>query len=240
MSSTDSDREKEIRAIKMLLSHRVDGLIINTSGENDAYISSISQSLPVVLLHRRIGAKGFVGDYVGSNNYEACARLAKHAYEMGHRQIGLITSDYSISTFRERTNGFLETLASFGLAIPSDRIVVTPYTEEGGYAAVKRLVESHPELTLVAVMNNATMLGALKYVHEYKVAVPQSLSLMSFGDILNSDLLFVRPSFMTQQPNEVGKWVAKLILDRLDTPSAKPREVIVEAKFEIGESVSRL
>lgn len=238
--NTDSNQEREARAIKMLLSNRVDGLIINTSGKNDEYIASISHRLPVVLLHRRIDADGFAGDYVGSDNYLACAHLAKLAIEAGHRDIGIITSDQSISTFRERTKGFLETADELGVSIDRQAIVETPYTEEGGYEAFGRLLAAQPQLSLVAIMNNATAIGAYWYASEHELAIPGTVSILSFGEILNANLMFVKPSFMTQQPMEVGEKAAQLILSRLDNPGESWKELVVEAQFEAGDTLKQI
>lgn len=238
--NTDSHQEREARAIKMLLANRVDGLIINTSGKNDAYIASISHKLPVVLLHRRIDAEGFAGDYVGSDNYQACAHLAKLAIDAGHRDIGIITSDQGISTFRERTKGFINTAYSLGLEIPPQVIMETPYTEEGGYDAFGKLLENHPSLSLVVIMNNATTIGAIQYAREHRIAIPEKLSMLSFGEILNANLMFVKPTYMTQQPIKVGSIAATLMLSRLDAHDLPNREQTVEAQLESGDSLKYL
>jgi LacI family transcriptional regulator len=224
----------------MLLANRVDGLIINTSGKNDAYIASISHKLPVVLLHRRIDAEGFAGDYVGSDNYQACAHLAKLAIDAGHRDIGIITSDQGISTFRERTKGFINTAYSLGLEIPPQVIMETPYTEEGGYDAFGKLLENHPSLSLVVIMNNATTIGAIQYAREHRIAIPEKLSMLSFGEILNANLMFVKPTYMTQQPIKVGSIAATLMLSRLDAHDLPNREQTVEAQLESGDSLKYL
>lgn len=238
--STDSNQQKEERAVKMLLSNRVDGLIINTSGKNDSHIASISTHLPVVLLHRRIKGTSFHGDYVGSDNYLACAHLARHVFEKGHRNIGIITSDQSISTFHERTKGFVETMQSLGVSVESSRIITTPYTEEGGYEAIDTLLRLHPDISLVAIMNNATTLGAIQYLREHDMRIPEDISLVSFGEMVNANLMYINPTFMAQQPLQVGEIAARLMLERLDDPSLPPRELVVEAQLEEGDSVKRL
>lgn len=238
--NTDSSQEREARAIKMLLANRVDGLIINTSGKNDAAIATISKNLPVVLLHRRIDADGFAGDYVGSDNYTACATLAKRAISAGHKEIGIITSDQTISTFRERTKGFINTATSMGVIIPEDRIIETPYTEVGGYQASSRLFADHPELTLVAIMNNATAIGAYQWAQANAVAIPDKVSVLSFGEILHANLMSVKPAFMTQQPLVVGAHAASLILSRLEEPKRPSETVVVEAQYEKGTSIKIL
>ena len=159
---------------------------------------------------------------------------------MGHREIGIITSDQSISTFRERTQGFVKTMRTLGVSIDNSHIITTPYTEEGGYSAFEKLVQAHPKITLVAIMNNATTLGSFLYVREHNILVPETISILSFGEILNANLLFVNPVFMAQKPTEVGIKAANLMLERLEEPHLKSREVVIEAEFTEGSSVKDL
>ena len=235
--NTDSNREREARAIRMLLSNRIDGLIINTSGKNDSYIASISKKLPVVLLHRHIDATHFHGDYVGSDNYHACAQLAMQAVSAGHRDMAIITSDRTISTFNERTQGFIDTLKALKVNIDEEMILETPYTEEGGYDAFGDLISRKTNITLLVIMNNATAIGAIRYAKEHGIQIPEEVSLLSFGDILNANLMFFQPTFIAQKPVEVGIKAAQLILDRLDEPDRLPEECIINTQIEQGNSL---
>ena len=238
--SVDADREKEKQAINLFLSNRVDGMIINTTGKNDDLIASISRDIPVVLLHRRLHHRDFRGDYIGSDNYEGGATLARHLLENGHSRIGLISSDNTISTFHERSSGFLDTLTAAGLTFDEGARETASYTEEGGYAAIGKLLKRRGDLTAVAIMNNATAIGALRYLREHRIPVPEKLSVLSFGEIINSSLLFVKPAFITQLPEEVGRLAADLIISRIRDNTLPPREEVVRTRFEKGDSVGNL
>jgi LacI family transcriptional regulator len=235
--STESDRNIEKRAIKMLLSNRIDGLIINTSGKNDAYIADISNHLPVVLLHRRIQADAFSGDYIGSDNYGGGVLLAECLIEKHHNKIGLITSDNEISTFKERTAGFLDTMSAAGIDIPKEHIAITAYTEEGGEQAIDGLMKSIADLSAVAVMNNATALGVMQYCRNRGITIPDDLSIVSFGDIEHDDLLYVKPTHTTQDPVDIGRRTGKLILRRIYDRKAGIEEIIIPSGFVQGNSV---
>ena len=238
--SNDSMEGKERDNLRALLSHRIDGLIINTSGKNDKYIADISATLPVVLLHRRIGAEDFHGDFIGSDNYSGGAKLAEQLSGRGHREIGLVGSDMAISTFRDRTAGFLDRLAEEGIAMTDERIVRENYTPKGGYEAIRALLDRAPELTAVAFINNAMAIGAYTYLAEHGTKVPEELSVISFGEIENGNLFFVKPSFISQQPSMIGAAAASLILSRIHEPGTPPRAETVDTVLETGESVRRL
>lgn len=236
--SNDSQQKKELENLRALLSHRIDGLIINTSGMNDRYIAEISKSMPVVLLHRRIGVNDFAGDFVGNDNYKGGARLAEELLSAGHRDIGFIGSDASISTFRERTAGFFDRLAWEGVAAHPDRTAVDNYTQAGGHGAMGRLLDRSPSITAVCVINNAMAIGALKLLGERGIRVPMEMSVVSYGDIENGDLFFVRPTYISQKPSVIGRTAADLILSRIREPGTSPREEIVSTLLEAGGSVA--
>ena len=235
--SNDSKEDKERDNLRALLSHRIDGLIINTSGKNDNYIAEIASNMPVVLLHRRINAKVFHGDYVGSDDYAGGALLARKLIEHGHRNIGLIGSDLSISTFRDRTSGFQDKLSEYGMVLPNTHIVSGNYTQEEGYTAMRTLMEQAPDISALALINNAMAIGAYTYLAERRIRIPEQLSVISFGDIENSSLFFVKPAFISQQPVRIGKAAADLILTRIHEPGLQPRAHIIETILEPGSSI---
>lgn len=47
--STEDKKEKELAYLKLLISKKVDGLILNTTGKNDELIAELSKQLPIVL-----------------------------------------------------------------------------------------------------------------------------------------------------------------------------------------------
>jgi DNA-binding LacI/PurR family transcriptional regulator len=64
--------------------------------------------------------------------------------------------------------------------------------------------------------------------------------MLSFGEILNANLMFVKPTYMTQQPIKVGSIAATLMLSRLDAHDLPNREQTVEAQLESGDSLKYL
>lgn len=238
--SNDSQKQRELNYLKVLLSHRVDGLIINTSGQNDRYIAEISGKLPVVLLYRRINSRRFTGDFVGSDNYSGGMMLAETLVTEGHRSIGLISGDPAINTFEERIRGFTDYLAREGIRMPKKNILYGDYTEEGGYSMAKKIIGRKSGISAICVMNNAMVLGAYEYFRAGGIAVPGDISVVSFGDVRNEKLLSVRPTFVSQYPKVIGNRAAELLLSRIKSPALASREEIIPVIRVSGISVSSL
>jgi LacI family transcriptional regulator len=235
--SNDSRGDRELNYLNSLISRRIDGLIINTSGKNDSLISEISERLPVVLLYRTISSSVFRGDFVGSNDYKGGRMMAQALLARGHSRIGLIAGDLSINTFSERAKGFIDGITEAGIAIPQNLIRSYDYTETGGFLMMKELLDDPMGISAVCVLNNAMAVGTYDCLRKHDIAVPGRIAVVSFGDIYNEQLFYVRPAFISQHPKSVGSAAAELILSRIENFSLKPRKKVIPVNLEAGESM---
>jgi LacI family transcriptional regulator len=92
-------------------------------------------------------------------------------------------------------------------------------------------------LTAICVLNNAVAVGAYEYLREHNIPVPQDLSVVSFGDIPNERLFYVKPTFISQNFPAVGSKAAKLILFRIKNRGLAPRREIINIRLNAGDSV---
>lgn len=238
-SSTEGHAERELSTLKDLVSKKIDGLILNTTGHNDRYVAEISASLPVVLLHRRLRARGFRGDLVDSNNRKGAAELTRHLLAAGHKRIGVINGMLDVSSGEERFAGCCETLAEAGLPISADSPMVFngDFTAESGYLGMEYFHRSQPEVTGIVAMNNAMTIGALRYLRQHRIRVPRDISIVCYGDIVNREVLYVQPTTVSLDPQIIGTRAAEFLLSRIDAPATKRREFIYEPVLSNGESV---
>ena len=234
--SNDSQKQRELNYLKALLSHRIDGMIINTAGKNDEYIAEISEYLPIVLLYRKNNSKRFNGDFIGSDNYAGGVMLAETLISKGHRSIGVISGDPNINTFAERIQGFSECMMRENIKIPKSCIIYGDYTEEGGYSMTKKLLKQTRGLTAVCLLNNAMAMGAYEFFRTNNINVPHDISVVSFGNIRNEKLFYVKPTYISQHLETIGCRAAELLLSRIKTPALSPRKEIIPVSLISGTS----
>ena len=115
--STDNQRDKELSYIQLLMSKKVDGLIINASGHNDEYIASVSQTMPVVLCGRRVQDPSFRGGFVDSDNVSGSYALTQHLIDCGHRRIAILNGQMNVSSAQERLAGVRRAMLSADIAV---------------------------------------------------------------------------------------------------------------------------
>lgn len=229
--NTNDDQSLEREYLHRLLSLRVDGIIINTTGQNDEYISNLSSMIPMVLVDRNITYNGFIGDFVGSNGYGGVLTLTNHLIELGHRNIAIITSNLKTSTGRERLAGFKAAMQKIGVIVDNKypyRYDSDFFNIEGGIAGCKALMSLKKPPTAIVIANNAMAIGAYKYLHSCGISVPDQISIVSYGTIENSDLFKVEPTYTTLNPAFIGEKAASLLLSRIQDNTKGNREVIFE------------
>ncbi len=240
--STEEDKDRELNYLRLLVARKVDGIILNSTGKNDAFVSELSRDLPIVLINRLVKTDLFRGDFIDSSNHDGVEMMVEHLYAKGHRKIGIINGDLHVSTGRERFEGFVRTMRKRGVEVGDGY----PYRYDGhfhqeeGYKGAQYLLGLSDPPTAVAVMNNAMAIGALQFIKAHGIKVPADLSLIVYGDIYNSDILYVEPTHVTLNPYTIGRKAADYILERIGSPDLHNREVIFAPALVQGESVGSI
>jgi DNA-binding LacI/PurR family transcriptional regulator len=60
---------------------------------------------------------------------------------------------------------------------------------------------------------------------------------VSFGDIPNERLVYIKPTFISQNLPAMGSTAATLILSRIKNPGLAPRREIINIRLNAGDSV---
>ncbi|MCM5705668.1 LacI family DNA-binding transcriptional regulator [Larsenimonas salina] len=104
--NTDNDDALERRHLDILKGYSIEGLIINTRGQNLAPLQqSLASGLPMVLVDRHM--PGLECDMVGLDNAQAVALALSHLSEQGFQHVMLVTEPVAgISSREERVAAF--------------------------------------------------------------------------------------------------------------------------------------
>lgn len=242
--STNFSLERETGFLNTLAKRRVAGIIINTVGNNDKLVADMSRRFPIVLSNRLIKDPGFTGDFVDFDNISGIMRLTKYLLELGHRRIAFLMGPEFLSTAEERLTGFKEAMLSAGIVVDDDYPYLfksaASYTANDGYLAIAKLMSMPVPPTAVVASNSEMALGVMRYCREHKIGIPDDISLCSFGDLLNHDLMYVDLTHTRMDLLTIGNRMAQLLLDRIASENtAQPnREVRFDSPIVIGNSTA--
>jgi len=221
------------------MSKNIDGLVLNTSGDNLDLVMEMNKRMPMVLINRRIEVPGFKGDLVDSNNNQGIYELTRQLLTIGHRKIFIVRGPSFLSNSRERFEGFARAMKEVGIMVDENY----PYVYEGsftlqsGIQAVDHLCSLDNPPTAILSQNNMMTLGLLKGLRAKNINVPEDLSIVSFHGIENIDLMAIRPTVAYVDNREIGVRVGEAMLERIADNSLPNREFILETKIITGNSV---
>lgn len=214
--SGNHDEQRERHAIEALLQRQCDALILHSKALPDEELLELAQlDTPVVFVNRLV--PGAEDRCVWLDNREGTLCAVRHLVSKGHKQIAFITSDdEEFSDACQRLAGFKEGLQEACLSF-DEKLVATAYADEvGGHVAAAELMSRNLPFTAFVAFNDAMAAGAISYLVEQNIAVPEQVSAVGFDDI--PYIRFIRPKLTTvSYPIEaIGEQAAELAVRLLD------------------------
>ena len=160
---------------RLVNEHRIDGLVISTSGESSDIVDELSLEVPHVYVNRQAHADDVQSVTVDD---EAAGKLAAEALlAAGHVHLAFVGDSDRTDTARRRRLGFMRACGAANVPDPLD--MVAPYTRAGGYETALRLLRSNRPPTAIFASSLLVGIGALSAAHQTGTAVPDDLSLVT-------------------------------------------------------------
>lgn len=239
------DAAAEARLIQEIVQSGAHGLIFepnSSAAVPPALLSLLAASFPVVVLDRSI--EGVPVSTVCSDNRGAARRATEHLYECGHRAIGLVTSAGTVSTIRDRRDGYIAAHAALHLAhTDADEFADVRSVVPGSMidpaedvAALVRFLQSRPALTgfLVSEHHVATLLR--EALGRLGRTVPADASIVCFDQPpTGADPSVFRFTHIAQPQRLIGSRAVDLLFDQFARPGSVD-QVLLPADLVVGES----
>ncbi|MGA2420297.1 MAG: LacI family DNA-binding transcriptional regulator [Candidatus Acidiferrum sp.] len=214
LCNSDDTQEREESALELLLSKRVDGILLTKA------ICDISPSLsqriqemkiPIVMVMRtypKISKDAIItDDYQGA--YEAVSHLAR----AGRKRIGLIGGPLKVSNGKARAQGFHDALKDSGLRYEPSLVIEGDYRMESGYRGGNLLLSHRPDGVYVA--NYLMTVGFLKAAEEMGLRCPEDFGLVSFDDYPWLGIFQPKLTTVELPKYQLGLEAAELLLERI-------------------------
>ena len=204
MSSTQGQRNRELKALQRLKDRHVDGLIMMTSQPDDGVLKDmVNRHSNVVIIDEDIpgihAPRLFVENEVG-------ARLAtEYLIRMGHRLIAHIGGPTGLLSGHERAQGFLRSMRDAGLEPDPALIISGDYTPEFGAEAMEQILAGPSRPTAIFAGSDALILGIIRVLRSHSIAVPDDLSLVGFDDSPFSEFMAPPLTTIRQPIEEIGR-----------------------------------
>jgi LacI family transcriptional regulator len=235
LCNSDDSLAKEERAIELLLSKRVDGILLTKTAEDfrPPLWQMINEvKIPFVLVMRTYPK--LTADAVITDDYQGAYEAVCHLARAGRRRIALISGPLKVSNAVARWQGFHDALKAMGLPFDKELIVEGDYRIESGYRAGHALLSHRPDGIYVA--NHLMTVGLLKAAEEMRLRCPEDFGLVSFDDYPWLGIFRPRLTTVELPKHQLGSEAAELLISRIAGDRSKPVLRKLQPELRIRES----
>ncbi|MEV7091027.1 LacI family DNA-binding transcriptional regulator [Streptomyces sp. NPDC093085] len=227
-------RERE-RLTRFVEAHRVDGVLLVSVHRDDTLPEFLEKlRIPTVLAGRR--AVGEPLSHVRSDNAGGAAQAVRHLLAQGRTAVATITGPLDMDVGGDRLRGWREAHAERGLAPDESLVAPADFTEEGGRAAMRALLERRPGLDAVFAASDVMAAGALTELRARARRVPEDVAVVGFDNSMVARHTVPPLTSVDQPSEEIGRAITRLLLDEIADLDRPRRHVVLPTTLVRRES----
>ena len=194
---------------------------------------------PIITLDYCTADMAFSG--VAINNEDSFALATRYLIDLGHTDIGYLSGKFRIRAFRLRNRGYQKAMNAAGLMIKPEFRVPLSTSMDSAYQDMIAYLQTSPKLPSAYIADNDMIaLGAMRALQEYRIRIPEDVSIIGFDDLAYSEICSPRLTSIRVPKQEMGKMAIERLIDIVNHGDAVKTKTEVSTEFIIRESVKRL
>lgn len=196
------------RLTSLLHTRGVDGIMLMALRGDDPLTSIVDQAgLPTVYVGRptHFAPRWFVD----SDNLGGARLATEHLVRLGRKRIATITGQLSTEAGQVRYRGYQEAMIIAGLT--PHGTAAGDFTEDSGAAAMRSLLDSHPDLDAVFAASDNMAAGALRVLAEASRSVPADVAVVGFDNLTIAERTVPPLTTVHQSIQDLGREAARML-----------------------------
>lgn len=228
--------------ISRLLDRRVDGLILWPSfavAYYDHFRELVERRVPVVVIDHEF-SKEQIADSIETDEQRSTLAVTEHLVSLGHKHVACFSSRetaWQAWAVRRRVSFEAAVAESNDIEVSSFRL---NQWGTNGLEVALEILSQEPRPTAVFSVTDHEALYIYEAAAELGLRIPEDLSVVGFADLDFAATLRPPLTTMRQQPKEIGRRSAQMILDRLDGDfgDSTPTTIRVSAELIVRGSTA--
>lgn len=180
-------------------------------------------------------ARQLADDIVFSDDVGGGRDMTRHMIEQGHRDIWFI-GNTQLPWFARCYEGYETAMRDAGLE-PRKSVINSESDAEIGYLGTKSLLARGEPVTAIFAGNDSVAEGVYKALRDCRLRVPEDVSVVGCDDTYGA-LLHPGLSTIRAFPEQLGKYLVELVLNRIENPDCAPQHMTIPTQL-VGRESSR-
>ncbi len=209
--NSERNYTQEASAVNILLSRRIDGLLLSPVQEKiDDIKELISLKIPLVIFARHF--EDLPVNEVRSDDIKAGYLATNHLIQRGAKNILMINGYLHKSPAKLRLEGYKRALKEHNLPIRDELIIVGDIGMEDGEKAVDKALSQGMSFDGIFAYNDMLALGAMKALKKKGIKIPKDIKIVGCDDILFSSVTTPSLTTIRVKKYEMGFEAFKLLI----------------------------
>lgn len=238
ISITNLDLKIEETYINLLKTKRVDGIILFAPQLSKKKLSSIAKKYPIIQCSEYLEEVDITTICI--DDEKASFEAVEYLINLGHKKIGLITSEKFYTTAKKREKGYIKALKKYNLPLNENYIVRTNYSYKSGIEATKKLLNQKDFPTAIFTISDSIAVGAIKGIEEFNKKVGKDIDIIGFDDTIIAKLYSPDITTISQPRFEMGEIAMKCILEKINNNSIPNKFIKLEHNFVVRNSTRKI
>ena len=183
---TGKDYRNKKKYLELLLSKRVDGVILtgsqfveNTGSHTNDYIIEAARDIPIVLANGYLDAPNIYS--VMCNDEIAIYNATKLLINNGHRNIVYLYTSRSYSGMN-KYSGYMKALKEAAISLPHQYSHLCGKNISHAKEYLNELHDNNIPFDAVVTSDDSLAAGAVKYAHAHSISVPDELEIIGYNN----------------------------------------------------------
>ena len=239
--------ELEKKQIDLLLSKRVDGILIslaNGTGDYKHLTEIIENDTPLVMFDKI--AKIIRCSKVIIDDRKAAYKATEHLIKIGCKKIAHFRGPLLPQNSIDRFLGYKQALIDYGLPYDPTLVYVNDCGDlsfEEGKESINQLLKDHNDVDGIFINTDLVAIGAMTEIIKNGIKVPEDISIVGFSNWFMSSVMSPSLTTINQPGFEMGKKAFKLlykeIRDKKKNKAIIYKDVILDADLIIRNSTRK-
>jgi len=233
--STNYDRDKEHKYIKLLKQKRVDGFIIaSTFKDQSLFEKLIKKKKPLVLLS--IDDPSIEVSKVSIDDFQGGFLATNHLIEKGHRNIAIVAEEAYSS--RKRIYGYREAHEQANITLKEKNILHTTATIENGKRIFRKLIGrgEAERPTAIFASNDLLAIGIIHEATQHQIHIPEDISVVGFDNTILASTSVPGLTSVAQPMEDMGRKSVEVLINQIENDDASNERFLYNPELIIRET----